>query len=277
MSCHMDDYPESGSDEELVDIDSPEGAIGTALNFGLSTDAIAARRLLEEQGDDEDGGDDIYGAGPPQPPETQQERLERKIKEPAIKKPSSPIKLPAHVVEKGRKMVQDKIEEDQLLEKQRLANRIDKYYRLFPNLKEGAPKKGKISVNDSLKLLQNEDTRCEKELNNSNAYESIKKADVLASYLIEKIACMFGQNAGRYTVVAKESQHVVEQELKEFTIKYGDMFSMGPEWRYIWKKLQIMMTVIETNNRLQGMNSMGSGETVDPATAELLNKKYADL
>lgn len=271
----MDDY-ESGSDEELVDIDSPEGAIGTALNFGLSTDAIAARRLLEEQGDDdEDGGDDIYG--PPPPPETQQERLERKIKEPAIKKPSSPIKLPAHVVEKGRKMVQDKIEEDQLLEKQRLANRIDKYYRLFPNLKEGAPKKGKISVNDSLKLLQNEDTRCEKELNNSNAYESIKKADVLASYLIEKIACMFGQNAGRYTVVAKESQHVVEQELKEFTIKYGDMFSMGPEWRYIWKKLQIMMTVIETNNRLQGMNSMGSGETVDPATAELLNKKYADL
>lgn len=263
-------FSDDDSDEgDLVDLDNPEAAIGAALNFGLSTDAIAARRELEQEGDEE-------FVPPPPPPETQQERLERKIREPAIKK-GSPVKLPAHVVEKGRKMVQDKIEEDQLLEKSQLASKIEKFYKFFPQIKEGAPKKGKISANDSLKLLQAEYARCEKELNNSNTFESVKKADILASYLIEKIACMFGQNAGRYTVVAKESQHLVEQELKEFTIKYGDMFSMRPEWRYVWKKMQMMMTVIETNNRLQGMSAAGMGEDVDPASAELLNKKYADL
>ena len=89
------------SDEgELVDLDNPEAAIGAALNFGLSTDAITARREIEQEGDGE-------FVPPPPPPETQQERLERKIREPAIKK-GSPVKLPAHVVEKGRKKVTEK-------------------------------------------------------------------------------------------------------------------------------------------------------------------------
>jgi hypothetical protein len=260
-----EDYDDDSEGD--IDLDDPETAINTALNFGLSTDAIAARRIQEEMGEQED----IYGPPPP-PPETQQERLERKIREPAIKK-GSPVKLPAHAVEKGRKMVQDKLEEDQLLERASLADKIQKYYKFFPHIKENAPKKGKISSADTLKLLQQEFIRCERELNNSNTYESIKKADVIFSYMAEKVFCMFGQNAGMYTVVAKESQHVVEQELKEFSIKYGDMFSMGPEWRYMFKKLQIMMTVIENNNR--GM--AGATEQVDPAQEALLKNKYANL
>lgn len=255
-----------GSEDE-IDIDNPESAIGAALNFGLSTDAIEARKMQEQLAEEEE----IYG--PPQPPpETQQERIERKIREPTVKK-GSPVKLPAHAVEKGRKMVQDKLEEEQLLERASLADKIQKYYKFFPHIKENAPKKGKISSSDTLKLLQQEFIRCEKELNNSNTYESIKKADVIFSYLTEKVFCMFGQNAGMYTVVAKESQHIVEQELKEFSIKYGDIFSMGPEWRYFFKKMQIMMTVIENNNK--GIATMS--QQVDPAQEELRNKKYADL
>lgn len=261
---------ESDSEEDMVDLDSPEGAIGAALNFGLSTDAVAARRAMEEGGEDEE--EDIYSPAPP-PPETQQERLERKIKEPTIKK-GSPVKLPAHVVEKGRKMVQDKLEEDQLLEKSQLANKIFQFYKFFPQIKEGAPKRGKISANDSLKLLQQEYIRCEKELNNSNTFESIKKADILFSYLLENMACMFGQPASMYTVASKESQNIVDQELKEFTIKYGDMFSMGPEMRYIWKKMQMMMTIIEQNRKNM---SMSMEHEVDPAQQELKNKRYANL
>ena len=194
------------------------------------------------------------------------------IREPTIKK-GSPVKLPAHAVEKGRKMVQDKLEEEQLLQRASLADKIQKFYKFFPHIKENAPKKGKISSADTLKLLQQEYLRCERELNNSNTYENMKRVDNIASYLMEKVACMFGQPAHMYTVVAKESQHIVDQELKEFSIKYGDIVSMGPEMRYFLKKMQIMATLIDNNKR--GMAA--ATQPVDPAQEELRNKKYANL
>jgi hypothetical protein len=290
----VEDFLSSGSEAEEDDmIDDANMAfiheMADAANAGLSTEYFNEKEKGLGRGKADDDLPDFFPTQPSSASSsttttttttkttptfnTAQQKLAAKIDEPLFKEK---VKVTPAIAERGRKAIEEKLDSERALERQAIVNRILKYYEFFPNIKEGAPKKGKITVNDTMKLLIAEEERCKRELNSSNAYETIKKMDIFANSIAELICGIFGYNASRLGAISKETQHIVEQELKEFTIKYGDMFSVGPEWRYAIKSLQRIASVIEMN-RVGHANPVRGEDELDPAATELLNKKYQNL
>jgi hypothetical protein len=128
--------------------------------------------------------------------------------------------------------------------KQGLMSKIGKYYEYFPN--QITPNK-KININCKIPALQAELERCARILTAEGCLENVKKVDIALAALTQVGLMKFGIPAQGLREEAKNTQDLVMQELKEFSIKYEYWFSAGPEWRYMMKVLTRIQVVIEKN------------------------------
>jgi len=244
-----------------------------AANFGLSTHAIAETNRRERGGEEYDGATAHYGPSSAPPP-SQPKTLQQKIQEPLLK--TAPFKVTAKIAEQGRKAITEKLATEETYKKQILVDKINKYYELWPELKEDAPKKGKFSTSDSMKILELELGRCIRTKGRRKTLEKVKKADLLFSWGLEKIVGAFGVDARGLAYEAKRSQDMIEEELKELAMEYGDWFNTSIEFDYTMIKLQMLFAVIERNKAYALKGIMAEG-TLDPEQQEALHKKYNDL
>lgn len=136
----------------------------------------------------------------------------------------------------------DEEKEDEV--KQGLMSKIGKYYEYFPN--QITPNK-KININCKIPALQAELERCARILTAEGCLENVKKTDLVLAALTQIGLMKFGIPAQGLREEAKNTQEMVMQELKEFSIKYEYWFSAGPEWRYMMKVLTRIQVVIEKN------------------------------
>jgi len=263
----MDD--DEDDDPMMPALEAVEGELLDAANFALTTDAVEMQ-MRQEDDPRMDGATAHFG-----PPPTRQEILQQKIDSPAFDTREK-FTVPARVAEQGRKAIREAIDSEEAFEKQKILNRILKYYTFFPQMKANAPKKGRFSQDDPIKTLIQEEERIKHDLNDGNAYEAIKKCDILFTYYgVEVPATAFGIPAQGLAMEAKMSQHIVEQELKEFAVLYGDWFSTGPEWRYMLKKLAMLGEVMKRNQG--GIQLRDVQEQLTPEQEEDLAEKYKNL
>jgi hypothetical protein len=254
-----------GSDGDEYETDSEEGQeesghineIRDAAMFGITRSGVEATKHLLS-GDNDEGNDPEQQAVH-RPPPVQ------------FSKPEN-FKVSARVVEQGRKVMHDKLNEQEMNKKVKLYNEILAYYEHFPHIKEKAVRK-KINVETtSLAILLEERLRIERELNTGNVLETVKKLDVMTHYMMEPLLInFFNIPAQGLHQEAARSQAIMEQELKEFSVKYAHWFSSGPEWRYAMKFLQRTYLVIRRNQTMQNPNM----PTED--ISEKAQNKYKDL
>ena len=144
-----------------------------------------------------------------------------------------------------------KEETPEAVQKQKLLNKIGRYYDYFPFLKEEAPKK--FTMRDSVEALQEECRRCQAQLQNSQTLENIKALDILLNDVLERVAIGAGTPAHGLVYEAKRSRMVVDQELKELSIKYESWLTTGPELRYLFKTYSRFNMIVSRN---RGMNDI---------------------
>lgn len=185
-----------------------------------------------------------------------------------------PIKITRKMATEGRRGIQEKLEGVTADAKAKVLGRIEKYYQYFKEL-EPKGKKKKLSLKDSMDVLLIEERRCKNELSQANVLNSVKALDLFfEGFVLENGLKFMGLPVHGLAAEAKKSQHVMEQELKEFAIKYSDLFSAGPEWRYTVKLLQRIEWVMRRNGKLV---SSQMADFMDAGTAEELSQRYSDL
>ena len=148
-------------------------------------------------------------------------------------------------------------------------HKLSKYYEYFPQLERSI---------DLLRLTDKELTeeleRCQKGLASEEALLTLKKLDVLSMWVTEKTLTQLGYPVHGLTLEAQATQHLVESELKELSIKYASWLESGPEFRYIMKCVGRITTVIAQQTR-GPMQHSPQYDRVNPGVVE--TDKYKDL
>lgn len=147
-------------------------------------------------------------------------------------------------------------------EEKLLLETIIKYYETFPNLQNP-----KIKPGTSIPDLKAELQRCKTELGTVDTYKAFCHLDVLICGNIEKVAVKRMWPLQGLATYAKESQILVENELKELNILLGKQIVLHPAFRYILKTIERINTVKERN---EGFLQV---QTVQP---DIFNK-YANI
>ncbi len=186
-----------------------------------------------------------------------------------------PIKVTRKMATEGRKGIQEKLEGVTADAKAKVLGRIEKYYQYFKELEPKGGKKKRVSLKDSMEVLLIEENRCKNELSQANVLSSVKALDLFfEGFVLENGLKFMGLPVHGLAAEAKKSQHVMEQELKEFAIKYSDLFSAGPEWRYCVKILQRIEWVMRRNGK---MVNAPLADFMDTQTEEEMRERYSDL
>lgn len=282
------DEEENGELQDEVDnaFDALAGEVGRELtesaNFALSVEGIQQQEDEDEESEEDMPPPSILRRNPmsksvrfeeppspykPPPPGT-----------PVVKMPSvisdSP-KLPPKVAAQGKKMLEEKILSNKATIREKRIYKIKQYYKSFPKLLEDAPKKGKLDANTSDKVIADEEERINRHLSGGNAYNSLKSLDLLfTQFAMEKPLVAFGFPAQGLTAMAKMSQDIVDQELRELAIEYEDFFSTGPHFRYLMKKLWMINEVLKHNVH-GGGGSMASA--VNEEKEDELHNRFGNL
>lgn len=251
---YSDGEYETDSQEEVQD-DSPIGILRDAANFGVSVDGVeASKRVLSGENDE---GNEMPHPRPAEPT--------------APSFPREDFKVTARMAEQGRKMVQEKLQGAETAKKVQLYNEIVNYYTYFPHIKEGAIRK-KITPESPLTVLLEERLRIERELNTGNVLETVRQMDIFAHYGMEIVLTnIFNLPVQGLQVEARLTQQMMDQELKEFAVKYAHWFSSGPEWRYTQKILQRIFLIVRRNQSM-GHPNMPTGDISENA-----QNKYSHL
>jgi len=248
-----------------------------AANFGLTTHAIAETKRRGNEGEEYDGGPPPSSAPQPIPAPKTTPTIQEKIQQPLIKPANKEtFHVTAKMAEQGRKVMTEKLANEETYRKQKIVERIDQYYEYWPELKETAPKKGKFSTADSEKVLNLELERCMRNKNRRKTLDKVKKVDLMFNWGIEKIVGAFGVDARGLGYEAKLSQHMIEEELKELAMEYGDTFNTSVEFDYAMFTFQRLLGVIERNKQF-ALRGVLNDDVLDPTQQEALNKKYAEL
>ncbi len=254
-----------------ADYDSDEdmGTLRDATMFGITTDGVNATKKYNA-GEVEEEAAPQQAQAPPPPNAFQ--RLQQKIAEPLFK---DKFKVTAKMAEEGRKIMREKVEGVETAKKSAILNRILNYYTHFPYVKEKAIRK-KLTIETQLPILVEEELRIKRELSQSNAFEALKHLDNLATWSTELLLInTFSVPANGLAEFSKSAQFMVEQELKELSIEYGDYLTAGPEFRYMMKFMQRIFVIIRRNQSM-GMGSMATNE-INQVVRDQLQKDYQDL
>lgn len=247
-------------DEDAVLEELAQTAMG-----GMSTHGVqATKERMEREAMGITDEPDFDTSEPPPPPE----------EDPFPAWEPEPIKITKTMAKEGRKSVQEKLENVTSDAKAKVLGRIEKYYQYFKEL-EPKGKKKRPSMKDSMEVLLIEERRCKTELSQANVLSSVKALDLFfEGFVLENGLKFMGLPVHGLAAEAKKSQHVMEQELKEFAIKYSDLFSAGPEWRYTVKLLQRIEWVMRRNGKLM---TTPMADFMNQETEEEMREKYSDL
>ncbi len=247
-------------DEDAVLEELAQTAMG-----GMSTHGVqATKERMEREAMGITDEPDFDTSEPPPPPE----------EDPFPAWEPEPIKITKSMAKEGRKSVQEKLENVTSDAKAKVLGRIEKYYQYFKEL-EPKGKKKRPSMKDSMEVLLIEERRCKTELSQANVLSSVKALDLFfEGFVLENGLKFMGLPVHGLAAEAKKSQHVMEQELKEFAIKYSDLFSAGPEWRYTVKLLQRIEWVMRRNGKLM---TTPMADFMNQETEEEMREKYSDL
>lgn len=247
-------------DEDAVLEELAQTAMG-----GMSTHGVqATKERMEREAMGITDEPDFDTSEPPPPPE----------EDPFPAWEPEPIKITKSMAKEGRKSVQEKLENVTSDAKAKVLGRIEKYYQYFKEL-EPKGKKKRPSMKDSMEVLLIEERRCKTELSQANVLSSVKALDLFfEGFVLENGLKFMGLPVHGLAAEAKKSQHVMEQELKEFAIKYSDLFSAGPEWRYTVKLLQRIEWVMRRNGKLM---TAPMADFMNQETEEEMREKYSDL
>lgn len=120
-------------------------------------------------------------------------------------------------------------------------HRLNKYYQYFPDLKS-AHHRSPFGLNE--KELDDELRRCQICLDTEDCLDTVKKLDILSMWITEIGLNNLGYPVHGLVPEAKATQHIVEKELKELSIKYNDWIQTGPEFRYMMKCVNRITNVI---------------------------------
>lgn len=120
-------------------------------------------------------------------------------------------------------------------------HRLNKYYQYFPELKSGQHR-SPFGLNE--KELDDELARCQLSLDTEDCLDTVKKLDILSMWITEIGLNNLGYPIRGLVPEAKATQHIVEKELKELSIKYNDWIQTGPEFRYMMKCVNRITNVI---------------------------------
>lgn len=175
-------------------------------------------------------------------------------------------------IEKG---YEDSLNDEEMQYKNGLLQKINMYYRFYEDLEATNERRGKWSLKTSTKDLQDEIARCERSLAMDRAFNTMKQMDVFLNYFVETLAIKaFSVPCHGLAAESKKSQMLVEEELKELSIKYHEWLDMGPETRYLFKFAQRVGMVLDRNR-----NMMVRGQSPMNSTQEEkgLHNKYEDL
>ncbi len=167
------------------------------------------------------------------------------------------------------------LSEEELATKTNLLQQIKMYYRYYENLEATNERRSKWSLKTSIKDLQDEVTRCQDTLKMDRAYHTMGQLDVFFNYFIETVGIKaFGVPCHGLAAEAKQSQFIVEEEIKELSIKYHEYLDMGPETRYLLRVAQRFNTVLERNRSMmaRGMSPVNAAEQESN-----LQNKYSEL
>ncbi len=257
--------------EKRMDEDAVLEELAATAMGGMSTHGIQAtkdRMEREELGlGPEEEEEENFGGQPPPPPPPENFADQYDWK-------PSPIKVTKRMASEGRKGVQEKLEGVTSDAKAKILGRIEKYYQYFKEL-EPKGKKKRLTIKDSIEVLLIEERRCKNELSQANVLNSVKALDLFfEGFVLENGLKYMGLPVHGLAAEAKKSQHVMEQELKEFAIKYSDLFSAGPEWRYTVKLLQRIEWVMRRNGK---MINAPMADFMDTQTEEEMRQRYSDL
>lgn len=176
-------------------------------------------------------------------------------------------------IERKKKELKQKFDKkvnptDDEVYKKLLVSKISKYHSHFPSLSI----KRKVSLEWKVKELEEEYSRCQDTLNTENCVEQIKSLDNLLNLVLENIMLSFGKTyaSGFYQKCFEMQDTFFDQELHELAIKYEEWLAHGPEFRLLYKKVQIMM---EMRNVTMGMNNLKMNNLKQPIDPS----EYADL
>lgn len=256
MTEREDDYDTGYDDATEASEEFAAATLAGITTYGVEE---TKRKLLGQEED-----------APPLPLPAQQEQ--QQPKDPMERPPlfNSPVKVTRKMAEVGQKILEEKVEGKMAVDRAKLVTRIKRYYEYFPELARSGIKPQKFEK-AKMALLEEELIRCQATLNNTNTMEAVRHCDIFFNYAMEKALVTMNVPVQGLTVEAKKSQEIVEQELKEFAIKYERFFSMGPEFRYMVKLVQRVSLVLERNRH-------GSfPEQMSQAAYEQMSNKYEDL
>lgn len=167
------------------------------------------------------------------------------------------------------------MDDEEMQFKNGLLQKINMYYKFYEELEATNERRGKWSLKTSVKDLQDEIARCERSLAMDRAFSTMKHMDFFLNFIVETLAIKaFSVPCHGLAAESKKSQALVEEELKELSIKYHEWLDMGPETRYFFKFAQRVGVVLERNR-----NMMVRGQAPMNSTQEEkgLHNKYDDL
>ncbi len=141
--------------------------------------------------------------------------------------------------------------DEELEYKNTLLQKINMYYKFYQELEDTNERRGKWSLKTNTKDLQDEIARCERHLAMDRSFNTMKNLDFGLNFFVETIAIKaFSVPCHGLAAEAKKSQMLVEEELKELSIKYHEYLDMGPEVRYFFKFAQRLGLVLDRNRHL---------------------------
>lgn len=156
--------------------------------------------------------------------------------------------------------------QDEIEEEKKLIDLILKYYKNFPRL-----------INDEiipgvpLSKLREELERIKTELGTINSMQAFTSMDIIVAGWIENQAKARGIPLHGLAAYSQSNQAIVEDELKELNILYGNTMVLHPAIRYLYKFAQRIQTVMQINNGLQQQEFRSRKVSPDSSN------KYKDL
>jgi len=172
---------------------------------------------------------------------------EKPVKEKSVKEKSHATATTNTAIKALEANAKQLKEDQEDAKKQDLLNKIGKYYELFP---DKIQQNKKITAQCKLSVVEAELERCQRVLKSSACMDNVRKADIFLNAFVENICThYFYVPIYGLAAEAKASQLVVEEELKELSIKYEWWFAAGPEWRYMMKFLSRIQAVLEENKK----------------------------
>jgi hypothetical protein len=154
-----------------------------------------------------------------------------------------------------------------------LFRKLERYYQFFPDI----PMKP-IHANASKTELMQELDRVKSYRRRGQALANIKRLDLLLTYGLELALSFLGYNhLSGITVIAQQSQDIIDEVFQELAIEYEDYLTGGPWMLYLMHFGQRITMAIAANSNVGGVSGESMYSKQPVSSDRPYTKTYADL